>query len=99
MPCPRNVNIPGSFAAYNTSFSLGRITGMQQYVTSIGLTSAKWGGPVQCVKCGKCESHCPQHLPIIKNLEEVRRRMEPPPIRAAFALARRVMIKKSVENA
>jgi predicted aldo/keto reductase-like oxidoreductase len=94
MPCPRNVNIPGCFAAYNTSFSLGRVLGMQQYFTGIAVTSEKWGGPVQCVKCGKCESHCPQHLPIIRSLEEVRRRMEPLPMRGAIALARKVLVRK-----
>jgi predicted aldo/keto reductase-like oxidoreductase len=94
MPCPRNVNIPGCFAAYNTSFSLGRVLGMQQYFTGIAVTSEKWGGPVQCVKCGKCESHCPQHLPIIRSLEEVRRRMEPLPVRAVIALVRKVMVRK-----
>jgi hypothetical protein len=25
----------------------------------------------ECIKCGKCENNCPQHLPIRKLLEDV----------------------------
>jgi predicted aldo/keto reductase-like oxidoreductase len=88
MPCPQNVNIPGSFAAYNTSFLINWFWGMQQYVTSTTLTSEKMSSPRLCVKCGKCESHCPQHLPIIQYLGKVRRRMEPLPVRLIVAAAR-----------
>jgi predicted aldo/keto reductase-like oxidoreductase len=88
MPCPRGVNIPGSFAAYNTSFSLGFVAGMQQFVTSTGVTSDQHSSPGLCVKCGKCEKHCPQHLPIIKDLEQVRKRMEPLWFRAFARIVR-----------
>jgi predicted aldo/keto reductase-like oxidoreductase len=77
MPCPRNVDIPGCFAAYNTSFSMGFVTGMHQYITSTGLSSERISSPKLCVKCGICETHCPQHLSIIKSLELVKRKMEP----------------------
>jgi predicted aldo/keto reductase-like oxidoreductase len=88
MPCPQNVNIPGCFAAYNTSFALGWVQGMQQYVTSAALASEQTGGSGLCVKCGKCESHCPQHISIIKSLEAVRKRMEPLPIRGVLSIVR-----------
>ncbi|MDR1398399.1 MAG: aldo/keto reductase [Treponema sp.] len=77
MPCPRNVNIPACFAAYNTSFSMGFANGMQQYTTSTGVTSARRSGAGLCIKCGKCEGHCPQHLPIRQHLTVVYKRMEP----------------------
>jgi predicted aldo/keto reductase-like oxidoreductase len=64
---------------------------MQQYATSTTLTSEKLSSPRLCVKCGKCETHCPQHLPIIHYLGKVRRRMEPPPIRLIVAIARAVL--------
>jgi predicted aldo/keto reductase-like oxidoreductase len=67
---------------------------MQQFVTSTGLTTEKPGGPGLCVKCGKCESHCPQKLPIIENLALIRKRMEPFWIRAAGAIARGFLGKK-----
>ena len=77
MPCPRGVNIPGCFSAYNTLFSMGRKSGRQQYMFSTGFISQRPAGPGLCVKCGKCETHCPQHLPITQYLGMVYRRMEP----------------------
>jgi predicted aldo/keto reductase-like oxidoreductase len=88
MPCPRGVNIPGCFAAYNTSYTIGYVTGMQQFITSTAFTSERRSGPGLCVKCGKCESRCPQHLEIIKSLALVRRRMEPFWVRGIGAAAR-----------
>ena len=88
MPCPRSVNIPACFAAYNTSFSMGFVIGMQQYVTSTGVTSTRRSGAGLCVKCGACESHCPQHLPIRQHLAAVYKRMEPVWFRFAITVAR-----------
>jgi predicted aldo/keto reductase-like oxidoreductase len=94
MPCPRGVNIPGSFGAYNTSYLINWFSGMQQYATSTTLTSEKMSSPRLCVKCGTCESHCPQHLSIIDYLGKVRRRMEPLPVRLIVAIARAVLHRK-----
>jgi predicted aldo/keto reductase-like oxidoreductase len=91
MPCPRNVNIPGCFAAYNTSFSMGRIAGWQQYMTSAVFTSAQSCGPANCVACGNCERHCPQKIPIIESLKTLRGRMEPLPFRIAIAGMRKFL--------
>ncbi|MDR0386413.1 MAG: aldo/keto reductase [Treponema sp.] len=91
MPCPQHVNIPGCFAAYNTSFALGWVQGMQQYVTSATLTAEQAGGSGLCVKCGKCESRCPQHIPVVKSLEAVRKRMEPLPFRGILGIIRTVL--------
>ena len=40
-----------------------------------------------CVKCGKCERHCPQQIPIRKELENVAKTMENPVYYAARAFA------------
>jgi predicted aldo/keto reductase-like oxidoreductase len=80
MPCPRGVNIPGSFSGYNAAYSMGYKQGMWQYITSV--TSAnhvsKYGrSPSLCNECGKCEPLCPQKLPIMQILKTVQKKMEP----------------------
>jgi predicted aldo/keto reductase-like oxidoreductase len=49
MPCPKGINIPGCFAAYNTSYAQGFKTGMQQYLTSTALVSKKPCSPWLCI--------------------------------------------------
>jgi len=94
MPCPAGVNIPGSFSAYNTMYSIGYVTGMRQFITSIGFTSEKGSSPSLCIKCGICEAHCPQHIPVMKELAAVKRRMEPWWIKFAGVCARAFFGKK-----
>ena len=77
MPCPAGVNIPGSFSAYNVVYSMGYIEGLKQFVTSTGMTSETGCSPSLCTKCGKCEPLCPQKIPIIKELKNVRKKLEP----------------------
>jgi predicted aldo/keto reductase-like oxidoreductase len=88
MPCPKGINIPGCFAAYNTSFVQGFATGMQQFITSTAAMGKNARSPRLCVECGKCEQHCPQHLPIRKTLKKVSARLEPLPIRIVISLVR-----------
>jgi predicted aldo/keto reductase-like oxidoreductase len=94
MPCPFGVNIPACFSSYNMPYSMGYVRGMHQFITSIGITSEKGSAPSQCVNCGKCESHCPQHIPIRNELARVRRRMEPFWVRFIGACARLFLGKK-----
>jgi len=94
MPCPVGVNIPGSFSAYNAIYSMGYIEGLKQYVTSTGLTQEKSGSPSLCIKCGKCEGHCPQSISIMKELVTVKKRMETPIIRFIGFCARAFLGKK-----
>ena len=94
MPCPKGVNIPGCFSAYNASYTMGFVMGMHQFVNSTGLASEHSGSPSLCVNCGKCESHCPQKLPIVKHLGQVRRRMEPFWVKFIGVCARAFLGKK-----
>jgi predicted aldo/keto reductase-like oxidoreductase len=91
MPCPKGINIPGCFAAYNTSFAHNFTTGLTQFLMSTAAMGKKPHSPRHCIECGKCESHCPQHLPIRKTLKQVARRMEPLPIRLGFSIVRRFL--------
>jgi predicted aldo/keto reductase-like oxidoreductase len=38
--------------------------------------TARNGKASDCVKCGKCEAACPQHLPIRELLEQVAKEFE-----------------------
>jgi len=78
MPCPQKINIPACFSAYNMSYTVGFLSGIQQYVTSVGATNPNANhSPSNCIKCGKCEKHCPQHIQIRDSLNVVSKRMEP----------------------
>jgi len=94
MPCPAGVNIPGSFSAYNTRYSLGFIQGMKHHVMSTGLISEQGSGPGLCTNCGKCERLCPQKISIMKELNTVREKMEPWWYRLIGACARAFLGRK-----
>jgi predicted aldo/keto reductase-like oxidoreductase len=98
MPCPLGVNIPGSFSAFNTRYSIGFMVGMKQFVMSTGFLSERGGGPGMCTKCGKCEPLCPQKIPIMKELVTVRKQMEPWWVRLLCACARSFLGKKRQKN-
>lgn len=89
MPCPQHVNIPGCFAAYNTVHVHGFGKGLQQYMQSTGALSPLPANAGRCIRCRKCESHCPQHIPIAQTMQTVAKRMEPIWYKAGMAVARR----------
>ncbi len=71
MPCPKGVDIPSSFSALNDAASRGRIMSKAMYIMTTGGNSAS-----QCIKCGKCQTHCPQSIPIPEKLEQVKKELE-----------------------
>jgi predicted aldo/keto reductase-like oxidoreductase len=74
-PCPFGVDIPSCFTAYNTYSSISKSQGALQY--SMGtLLAGKPGYAGLCKKCGNCEKHCPQNIPIRESLDEVKKAME-----------------------
>ena len=77
LPCPAKINIPDCFMAYNASYAINFVTGMKQYVMSMGISSSKYVSVSSCNKCGKCEKSCPQGIAIMERLKDVRKRMEP----------------------
>ncbi len=77
MPCPKQVDIPGTFAAYNTAASEGKFWGFIEYLKCTTLRKDATGAG-NCVRCGKCEMHCPQGIEIRKELENVQKYFEGP---------------------
>ena len=87
MPCPQNINIPACFTAYNVSYTVGLVSGFLQYQTSTGgMDPRKNYAANKCRECGICEKKCPQHIPIIKSLKNVTKRMESFWLRTAFKI-------------
>ena len=77
MPCPKNVDIPGTFAAYNRRYQEGKFWGFVDYVICTLLRKNPTPAS-NCIGCGKCEKHCPQHLPIREKLGEAQKELEGP---------------------
>ena len=85
MPCPKGVDIPGAFRCYNARYTEGFYTGMKEYFMCTTLRG-KRSNASQCVKCGRCETHCPQGIHIREELDNVKRVLEGP----VYAIAKGV---------
>ena len=75
MPCPQNVDIPAAFSAYNHKYSEGSFSALQEYFMCTALRK-DYSGASNCIECGKCEMHCPQHIEIRKELKNAKRHLE-----------------------
>ena len=94
MPCPKGVDIPGIFRSYNTMFSESKSAGRSQFIQTVGLTKEP-AFASQCIRCGKCEQHCPQSIPIRDKLQEADRALRPLPCKIAIRAARAFMFRKN----
>ena len=68
MPCPSGVDIPGTFRCYNAMYTEGKKSGRRDYMQCTAMRQNP-SSASQCIQCGKCETHCPQHLEIRKGLK------------------------------
>ena len=93
MPCPKGVNIPGIFSCYNHMYSESKSSGRLEYFQTIALRSEPCEANL-CIKCGKCEQHCPQNIPIREKLVEADKALNPPFIKLYNKAAKRVMVGK-----
>lgn len=90
MPCPRGVDIPGCFAAYNHSSSDNLFTGLKEYIMCMVLRR-EYTGVSNCIGCGKCEQHCPQGISIRQELKKIRRKFENPLIKPVIKIAPKIV--------
>ena len=93
MPCPKGVDIPGIFRCYNAMYTDGKKDARFHFAQTVGLTR-KPAFATQCVGCGKCESHCPQSIPIREKLKEADRALRPLPYKIGIDVARRFITRK-----
>ncbi|WP_026528682.1 aldo/keto reductase [Butyrivibrio sp. VCD2006] len=93
MPCPRGVDIPSAFRCYNAMYMDDKRSGRWEYMRMVGMRKTP-ALPSQCVACGKCESHCPQHIHIIEELKNADRALRPLPYRILTVAARKFLYRK-----
>ena len=98
MPCPKGVDIPGIFRCYNTMFTESKSAGRSQFIQTVVLTKEP-AFASQCIRCGKCEQHCPQGIPIRDKLQEADRALRPLPYKIAIQVARSFMLRKGRKQA
>ena len=94
MPCPKGVDIPGIFACYNTMYIENKNSGRFQFAQTVGLTKEP-AFATQCIECGKCETHCPQNIPIREKLKEADKALRPLPFKIGIGIARKYMLRKA----
>lgn len=90
MPCPQGVDIPGIFRCYNRMYTERKGVGRREYWQTVALRKEA-AFASQCIGCGKCEQHCPQHLPIRTLLKEADHALRPLPYRIAGNVARKFL--------
>jgi len=61
--CPKGVRISSAFEAYNSCLRFDQMADLRARIQSCGIAD--------CIECGKCEGHCPQHIAIPKELKRV----------------------------
>ena len=86
MPCPKNVDIPGTFAAYNRKYAESWFWAEKEYIMCTALRK-KPTSASNCIQCGKCEKHCPQGIEIRKQLKCAASELEGPIYKAVRKIA------------
>ena len=90
MPCPKGVDIPGTFNAYNRRYQDGWFQALREYFmcTAFRQNSA---AASNCIGCGKCDKHCPQGIQIRQNLKDAQKVLEGPTYKTARWFAKTFM--------
>lgn len=92
MPCPKGVDIPGNFYYYNLMYMEKKSSARLEFAQNMGLRKEP-GFASQCVGCGQCEKHCPQHIKIREKLKEADRDLRPLPYKIGIHAARKIILR------
>ncbi|WP_321405184.1 aldo/keto reductase [Maridesulfovibrio sp.] len=74
MPCPAGVRIPGCFEMFNSAHMFTDKAERNKFQYAVLFSQEMAGESAyasQCVECGQCEEHCPQHIAIPEQLKRV----------------------------
>lgn len=74
--CPKHIPIPEYFALYNNKLYLKNTAYMFNQRVYYQNYAKHYSKASDCIKCGKCERNCPQHLAIREYLEKISVEME-----------------------
>lgn len=72
MPCPAGVNIPRNFKIWNQYHIYRKYDMIKGSWEQMGEKEK----PLSCIKCGKCEEACPQHIRIREDLARVQNELD-----------------------
>jgi len=91
MPCPQGVDIPGTFHNWNLMYIEKKKGPVRfEYARNVGMQKDP-AFASQCIGCGKCEQHCPQHIQIRAMLKKADKDLRPLPYKIGIAAARKFM--------
>ena len=86
MPCPWGVDIPGVFKHYNKSITEGTYAQSTEqkeyhklkkaYLVSYDRSVETLRQADRCIRCGECVKHCPQSIPIPRELGRIAKYVE-----------------------
>ena len=89
-PCPKGVDIPGIFSAYNRRYTEGWFVSMKEYIMCTTLRKNSTSAS-NCIGCGKCETHCPQGIDIRNQLKAAEKEMEGPIYKIVSKAAKKIV--------
>lgn len=87
MPCPQGIDIPGTFRCYNEMYTERPKVGKKEYLMTTAFRKNQ-NPASKCIRCGKCERHCPQKIEIRKELRAAAAELEDLRYKALSALVR-----------
>jgi len=86
LPCPQSVDIPACFACLNDTKLHSHSYALKWYALLVKDNNAS-----RCVRCGLCESKCPQHIEIRQKLALTKKKLERFPYKLVRYFVRRFM--------